>query len=557
LQNMKRTTTIILFAGIAAGIAACNKSLDKLPLNEPSSDSFYKSAAEVDMGLQGCYKSLNWELKSTRPWPVMLDNITDVSWNRSAHAVQELGNGTATSANTSSETAYTQCYKSIGRVNFLLENIDRAKDLISEAYYKQVIAEARWVRAFNYMLLTELFGDVPLVTEMLTLESPILAKTPKAEVVTFILKELDESAPDLMATNVGITGRATRVAAYALKARVALFNAQWQVAADAANAARAIGKYGLYENYGNLFNYTGEACKEQIFSLQYLKGIISHSNSNFLSSRLAGGVANEVPTQQMIDSYECTDGQTIDKSPLFNPSKPFLNRDPRLAMSIALPGSTYYGYQFETHPDSLKVWNYNVTPATRVPNTDATNVYATFTGYMWRKWSDIKDMKDDENCDGDIVLFRYAELLLIYAEAKIEANQIDESVYKALDSIRVRAGMPIVQRGQTQSYMRTLVRRERKVELANEGLRLFDIRRWKIGEKVMKGPRYGRSRTTWLTSAPTLDENSTPDYSTVSNASVMRVIENMVFNPKRDYLWPIPTSEIQTTKGVITQNDNW
>jgi hypothetical protein len=554
---MKRTTTIILFAGVAAAIAACNKSIDKLPLDSPSSESFYKTAAEVDMGILGCYKSLNWELKATRPWPIMLDNITDVSWNRSAHAVQELGNGTATSANSSSEIAWTQCYKSIGRANFLLENINRSKELISEPYYKQVIAEARWIRAFNYMLLTEFFGNVPLVTKVLTLEDPILSRTAKAEVVSFILKELDEAAPDLPASNVGITGRATRVAAYALKARVALYNAQWQAAADAANAARAIGKYGLYDNYGNLFNYTGETGKEQIFSLQFMKGIISHSNSNFLSSRLAGGVANEVPTQQMVDSYECTDGLTIDKSPLYNPSKPFENRDPRLAMSVALPGSIYYGFQFETHPDSTKVWNYNVTPAARVPNTDATNVYATFTGYMWRKWTDIKDMKDDENCEGDIVLFRYAELLLTYAEAKIENNQIDESVYKALDSVRTRAGMPVVPRGQTQAYLRSLVRRERKVELANEGLRLFDIRRWKIAEKVMKGPRYGRSRTTWLTAAPTLDANSTPDYSNVSNAGVMRVIENMVFNPNRDYLWPVPTSEILTTKGVITQNDNW
>jgi hypothetical protein len=166
-------------------------------------------------------------------------------------------------------------------------------------------------------------------------------------------------------------------------------------------------------------------------------------------------------------------------------------------------------------------------------------------------------MKDDENCEGDMVLFRYSELLLIYAEAKIENNQIDESVYKALDSIRVRAGMPTVPRGQTQGYMRSLVRRERKVELANEGLRLFDIRRWKIAEKVMKGPRYGRSRTTWLTSAPTLDENSTPDYSGVSNTRVMRIIENMVFNPQRDYLWPVPNIEVQTTKGLVKQNENW
>jgi hypothetical protein len=553
---MKRTSTIILIAGITAALAACSKSLDKLPLDSPSSETFYKNATEVEMGIQGCYKSLNWELKATRPWPVMLDNISDISWNRSAHAVQELGNGTAISTNSSAEIAWTQCYKSIGRANFLLDNIDRATDL-SDDYKKQVIAEARWVRAFNYFLLTELFGAVPLVTTSITLEEANMERTPKAAVANFILKEMDEAAPALPATNVGKTGRATRVAAYALKARVALYNAQWQIAADAANAARAIGKYGLYDNYGNLFNYTGETSKEQIFSLQFMKGIIAHSNSNFLSSRLAGGVANEVPTQQMVDSYECIDGLTIDKSPLYKPSKPFENRDPRLAMSIALPGSVYYGFQFETHPDSLKVWNYNVTPAARVPNTDATNVYATFTGYMWRKWTDAKDRTDDENCEGDIVLFRYAELLLTYAEAKIEANQIDESVYKALDSIRLRAGMPAVPRAQTQAYMRSLVRRERKVELANEGHRLFDIRRWKIAEKVMKGPRYGRSRTTWLTSAPTLDENSSPDYSSVSNAGVMRVIENMVFNPDRDYLWPVPNIEVQTTKGLIKQNDNW
>ncbi|MCS3797769.1 RagB/SusD family nutrient uptake outer membrane protein [Niastella sp. OAS944] len=553
---MKRTSTIILFAGIVAGIAACNKSLDKLPLDSPSSETFYKNATEVEMGIIGCYKSLNWNLKDARPWPVMLDNASDISWNRSAHAVQELGNGTATSANGSAELAWTQCYKSIGRANFLLDNIDRATDL-TDVYKSQVIGEARWIRVFNYMLLTELFGDVPLVTTSITLAEATLERTAKAEVVNFILKELDEAAPGLPASNVGVTGRATKVAAYALKARVALYNAQWQTAADAANAARAIGKYGLYDNYGNLFNYAGETCKEQIISLQFTKGIVSHSNSNFLSSRLAGGVANEVPTQQMVDSYECTDGLTIDKSPLYNPSKPFLNRDPRLAMSIALPGSTYYGYQFETHPDSLKVWNYNVTPAVRVNNTDATNQYATFTGYMWRKWTDIKDMKDDENCEGDIALFRYAELLLTYAEAKIEANQIDESVYKALDSIRIRVGMPVVPRSQTQAYMRSLVRRERKIELANEGLRLFDVRRWKIAEKVMKGPRYGRSRTTWLTSAPTLDENSTPDYSSVSNTSVMRIIENMVFNAKRDYLWPVPNVEVLTTKGLVKQNDNW
>lgn len=548
----------VIAAGCLVFLATgCNKQLDRLPLDSPSSASFYNDATEVELGVLGCYKSLTWELKSTRPWPVMMDNTTDVSWNRSSHPSQELGNGTATSTNESAQNAWTGFYKAIGRANFLLDNIENAKGNIDDKYYRQVIAEARFVRAFSYAMLTELFGGVPLVTKVLTVDEAQMAKTSKAEIVEWILNELDEAVPDLPPFNTGnITGRATQAAAYALKARVALYNEKWDIAADAANAARGTGKYGLYENYGDLFNYTGEYCKEHIFSLQYLKGTLTHTNSNFISSRLAGGVSNEVPTQQMLDSYECIDGLTIDKSPRFDPQHPFKDRDPRLAMSIAVPGSVYYGFQFETHPDSTYVWNYNVTPAIRIRNTDATNTYATFTGYLWRKWTDIKDMPDDQNCDGDIVLIRYAEVLLTYAEARIEANKIDESVYLALDSVRLRAGMPAVPRGSSQPYLRSLVRRERKVELANEGLRLSDIRRWRIAEKVMTGPRYGRIRTAWLSKAPTLDENTIPDYSEVPNAGEMRVIENMVFDPNRDYLWPIPNIEILTNK-KLKQNEHW
>jgi hypothetical protein len=225
-------------------------------------------------------------------------------------------------------------------------------------------------------------------------------------------------------------------------------------------------------------------------------------------------------------------------------------------MTIAVPGTVYLGFQFETHPDSLKVWNYNVNPAVRVNNTDATNAFATFTSYLWRKWTDPKDLGFTQENEGDIILMRYADLLLMYAEAKIEANDIDNSVYDALNKVRRRVSMPDVPTGSSQAYLRSVVRRERKVELALEGRRLFDIRRWKIAEEVMNGPRYGNSKTTLLVSPPTLDENTTPDYSSIPNKGILRVIETMVFNPQRDYLWPIHPVELQTNTALI-QNPNW
>jgi hypothetical protein len=258
----------------------------------------------------------------------------------------------------------------------------------------------------------------------------------------------------------------------------------------------------------------------------------------------------------MVDSYECIDGLTIDKSPLFDPSNPYANRDPRLAMSIALPHSIYLGFQFETHPDSLKVWNYNVNPPVRVNNTDATNAYATFTGYLWRKWTNIEDITDTQNCDMNVPLMRYAELYLMYAEAKIEANDIDESVYDALDAVRQRAGMPIVPRGLSQAELRSVVRRERKIELVMEGRRMIDLRRWRIAEKALNGPRYGNSKRFLLAIPPVLDENSIPDYSGIPNNNILRVLETVVFRPEKDYLWPINPVELETNT-QMGQNPNW
>lgn len=545
-------TSCLVFA------SGCNKMLDKLPLDSPSSASFFNDRTELDMGILGCYERIvnRIGLKGAMPWIVTLDCTSDINWNRDASPIGSLGNGTAASDNASAQNAWQDFYAVIARTNFLLDNISNAEGSVAADYIRQVAGEARFLRAYSYFYLTELFGDVPLITASITIDEAEMPRTAKSEIVDWILNEMDEIAPDLPLFHDGHSGRATSVAAYFLKAYAALCNSRWTVASQAAKAAMDLGHYELHPDYAELFTYAGESSREHIFSMQYLRGINTHVTFRQFGSRLSAGVSNEKPTQAMVDSYECIDGLTIDQSPLFDPQNPYDNRDPRLHMTVAVPGTIYMGFQFETHPDSLRVWNYNVTPAIRVNNTDATNAFATFTSYLWRKWMDIQDLNYTQDNELNITLMRYADLLLMYAEAKIEANDIDDSVYEALNAVRNRVGMPSVPQGSSQAYLRSVVRRERKVELAMEGRRLLDIRRWRIAEQVMKGPRYGNSKTELLVSPPTLDENTTPDYSDIANKEILRVVETMVFDPEKHYLWPIHPVEIQTNP-ALKQNPKW
>jgi starch-binding outer membrane protein, SusD/RagB family len=556
---MKRKLFYTILSAFVLGGTGCKKDLlEKLPLDSPSSASFFNDKTELDMGILGCYSRITnrISLKGDMPWIVTLDCTSDINWNRDASSIGALGNGTAASDNATARAAWVDFYAVIARTNFLLDNISNAETKVDAAYVKQVTAEARFVRAYSYFYLSQFFGDVPLVTKSISLAEATMPRTPKAQIVDWIIREMDEIAPSLPVSYPNHSGRATSVAAHFLKAYTALCSERWAVAAQAAKAAMDLGYYRLDDNYARLFTYDGETSKERIFSMQYLRGVNIHVTLRQLGSRLSAGVSNEKPTQAIVDSYECTDGLPIDKSPLYNPLKPYANRDPRLQMTIAVPGSVYLGFQFETHPDSLRVWNYNVTPAVRVNNTDATNAFATFTSYLWRKWTDVKDLGFTQDNAGDIILMRYADLLLMYAEAKIELNQLDQSVYDALNAVRKRVNMPAVPAGSSQQYLRSVVRRERKVELAMEGRRLFDIRRWKIAEQVMNGPRYGNSKTTFLVAPPKLDENTTPDYSAIPNRNILRVVETMVFNPSKHYLWPIHPVELQTNP-QLTQNPNW
>ena len=544
---MKQIKFIIIFLVVTAASSCSKKYLERFPLDSPSTGTFLSNEAELDMAVTGSYQPLQFIGEDAVPFVLTLEYVSDNGWERNPNQLQIIGKGIATSDNGYAKMVWDNLYVGVSRCNFILTNADRLNGAVAADKLNRVLGEVRFLRAYYYFYLNEVFGGVPLITKTVSLAEAQLPRNTKEEVVNFIISEMD-------AVVAGQMGRVTRGASLALKSRAALFNKKWDAAAKAASDLMKLGANKLHANYGEVFTYTGMTSPEIIFAIQYLKAQGStHGISRRFYSRVANGFSSKIPAQVVIDSYECTDGLMIDKSPLYNPVKPWDNRDPRLNFSVVLPQTRFIGYVFETHPDSLLTWNYNTPVPTRVANADAINPLATFSGYLWRKYASPEDLNNIDQPDVNVIIFRYAEILLNYAEAKVELNQIDQSVYDAINLVRQRptVNMPPIAAGKTQAEMRFIVRRERRSELAGEGVRWFDIRRWEIAETVMNGPLLGRIRDRLLSNAPRVDENGLPHYENVTNANLMRVIETRTFSKGRDNVWPIPLLELQTNKALV------
>ena len=412
---------------------------------------------------------------------------------------------------------------------------------MSEEVRSRLTAEVRFLRAWHYFLKVTLYGDVPLVTEVLDVKDAYLPRTPKAEVVKFILDELGEIAPLLPDSYTGSdVGRVTKGAALTLKARMEIFEGDYAACAATCEQIMRLG-YSLFPDYRGLFKIANKGNEEVIMDVQYVENLAKNWVLGVLPPASSGGWSSINPTQSLADAYECIDGKTIEESLSYDPKEPYKNRDPRLDASLIYPGCLYEGSYFNP-----------------IDKNDPTgDFYAPYgrskTGYHPRKYIDnLSDYADMWNTAMNAIVMRYAEVLLMYAESKIELGQIDSSVYEALDAIRTRAGMPAVNQSvyNNQTKMRELVRRERRVELAMEGLRWFDICRWKIGEEVMPGQVYGALLGTVDSETGAL------------NLTDERIkVEVRLFDPAKNYLWPIPQSVIDASQvngeATITQNPEY
>ncbi len=515
---------------LTISISACKKNdLDKQPLDALSSATFWTSQTNAVDATNNIYRFLadSWDR-------IFLSCGTDdsYSWSNWPDDIQYAGNGSATSAQGVFAHYWQNFYNMIGAANTVLDNIDKVTNM-DATIRARLKGEARFLRAFAYQQLIGMYGDVPLVTTIPATADFAIARSPRATVAKFIEDELTAITNDVPLTYAATDqGRVTRGAVLALKARTYLYEGDWANAAIAAKAVMDLGQYQIDPNYLSLFDGTNKNSPEIILSGQFLAATYTTATATWVGAPTLGGWGQVVPLQKLVDAYQCTDGLSINKSPLYNPAKPFDNRDPRLKLTIVVPGTVVNGLTIDiTKPGSIDALGKN---------------NASFSGYYYKKYVPaVISGAYDSNSSNDIVMLRYAEVLLTYAEAKIEANAIDQTVYDAINAVRSRPGvnMPAVTaaNASTQALLRDAVRNERHVEFPMEDQRLFDIRRWKIAETVMPGKTYGILNNF---------DASRADY------GQHVLVETRQFNVGRDYLWAVPVNQLSLDKS-LTQNPGW
>lgn len=509
-------------------VSSCKKDLLKtIPTDRISTEIFWKTTQDATLAANAVYTYMAESAGHFMSWDGMSD-IGNTHIPQSPESFILQGQFDALNSRVSSD--WDNNYAGIRASNTFLLNVDRV-ETTDTVLIKRLKGEVRVLRAYFYIRLASLFGDVPLITSEISLkESKTVARTPVGQIWDFISAELTASA-NLLPLSQSEKGRITKGAALALKARAALYAGRYQEAADAAKAVMDLNRYHLYPSYKSLFTYAAENNTEIILDIQFISDTYSNNIFFILAPKSQNGGSQYVPTKKLVDSYEMDNGLLIsDPGSGFDPYHPYDNRDPRLEYSIFKPGDVL--------PDG-SIFN-------PVPGGNSVDeVYSTFvvspTGFNMKKYVNKEDLTKPGNCGINIILLRYAEVLLTYAEAKTELNQIDASVYDAVNLIRQRSdvSMPPIQNGKSQQEMRQIIRHERLVELAFEGLRFFDIRRWKIAESVMPGQVYG---ITYKDNNGDLQTVVIPGWNQTWNS--------------RDYLWPIPQKELDLDDQLV-QNPGW
>ena len=502
-------------------LGSCQKDfLERVPQDQLSESTFWTSEKDTYAALNAIYgASLDYVETS-----IYQDGATDNAhaqypWESNATVI---ASGDVTT-NLNGILGYYNGmweFSTIRRANYFLENVDKVT--LDAAAKERIKAEARFLRAMRYADLINYFGDVPLVTKTLELEESYIGRTPKAEVLKFVTDELDAVSKILPDSYSGgknaEKGRVTKGAALALKARVHLYNEQWQAAVDAAQAVMAM-DYDLFKvtaeqdidkaddyskwvsfadaeeekkfrlgvrSYEQLFWQANEDNKEVILDRQHIPVKDAKYDNTYLLADDLGGWSSVTPTQKLVDEYlDFRTGQPV------TPVDPSV-RATRYANRNADPA--FYNEYKNRDPRFYATILFEEAPWNRINNNGGYEFTwvkggnnCSKTGYNFRKFVDPASVVSLVDNNANHIIIRFAEVLLIYAEAKNELSGPDASIYTALNRIRNRAGMPDIDAAvyNTQDKLREAIRRERRIELALEGHRYMDIRRWKMAPTVM------------------------------------------------------------------------
>ncbi|HVI45267.1 MAG TPA: RagB/SusD family nutrient uptake outer membrane protein [Chitinophaga sp.] len=542
---MKRTVYLGLLAGCLLLLSCRKNSIEDEPLNQWQEDQIFD--VTDSLGLYARNYSLDIYARLPNGYNRIASNLLDAATDDAVSSqitstIENFTNGRITAFNLPDDF-WGNAYTAIRKCNIFMSSIDRvpmiAKD--EKKYWK---AEVRLLRSFFYFELMKRHGGIPLVgNKIFTLEDDLnIPRSSWDACVQYVASECDAVKDSLRTDPVADQdiGRVSRAVAMSLKARVLLYAAsplnnsgndlsKWQAAAAAAKAVMDLNAFSLAASFPTVF--TTRKNTEVIFARQRANTTDVEKNNGpvgYTGNGIGSGFTS--PTQELADAFEMKNGLPItDPASGYNPAKPYDNRDPRFAWTIMYNGMKWLGRPVETYEGGR--------------DKPGGVVTQTRTGYYMRKFmADYTNSTAYANQTHNFVIFRYAETLLNFAEAQNEASGPDAQVYAAVESIRKRAGLApfTLKPGLTKEQMREVIRHERRVELAFEEHRFWDMRRWKIAGKVMNGMLHGMRITL------------NPD-----NSFSYQVTEvNKVAFPSKLYLYPIPYAEI-IKNDKLEQNDGW
>ncbi len=535
----------LLIVSVAVIAATGCKKLDIAPTDRFSDLTFWQVDANVYNALNNNY-SLIYNSNLYFDAEALSDNAYSPSGD-----LNLIASGNATSQTGKFAGDWNNYYSAIKSCNIFLANIDKNTTLSADTKAR-LIAETRFIRAFEHFNLTKWYGDVPLVDKDITPEeAQTISRSPKAAVVKFVIDELEAIVSDLPSSTTlpaNENGRITKGAALALEARVLLYQGDRMadvvsICEKLMNEQETYGAYNLETSYSALFSdpNVNKNTKESILSLQYVPTLRTWQNFWDFAPRTVGGrVSSMAPTQELVDDYIMLNGKGIRETGSgYIENNPYVNRDPRLTATIVYDRYTWINANNTTKTIYIKPGTDPVQPG--LDEYSAGSQAASATAYYWRKYYDPSALANFVS-GNNLHLIRYAEVLLDYAEAKQSLGQMDATVWnKTIRALRQRAGFTdagaIDYPGTTN--MTNIIRRERRVELAMEGIRPDDIRRWKTAETVMNGYIHGAKFST--------DQNTDDGYIRTQLRK---------FNADRDYLWAIPAHDVDLNKN-LSQNPGY
>ena len=543
--------SLILAVGIVPLFSGCNDFLTRDSDNQTTEEAWWYNKSMLQGVLNQCYLpmpggTLVYDAKDITESGSAAYNNTKIEMeglsDNGVTCANYINNtvityGTAQSTHEGITNIWTMKWTAIRRCCRYLDNYKKAiVDLDSSPWegiqsLDRWAAEVRALRAFYHLELYIYFGRIPIVDHVVAVDEQDLSRATDEEDVNWIASEFEKASENLPVYPqvAEERWRWTKGACYAYISYLYLYVGNWEKAKEWAQKVIDLGIYDIYTSPANPANSYNEQFLYEAYTNNTKECILtknlgcSQTTGRLLPPSAKSGTSGISPTSSLIDAYELKDGRTLEE--LSDSARQYYHlnptpadRDPRLGKTIFFPGETYLGKSFTC-------WTSGTSDYIGARNS-------TVSGYWVKKWMNPQDlsMSSPWNSTLPFQLMRYSVVLLNYVECQIELGNInDPLIYTYLDKIRARAGMPAVDRDKykTQDELRALVRRERRVELAFEGYRLYDIRRWKIADKVMNGPVYGAKK-------PDSDE--------------LYYVETRRFNPDRDYLWPIPSSEISANE---------